>query len=368
MKICFLAAGNSIHSYRWIKFFSKEGHHVYWITPFYPSSFFEEKISLIKLGRSNNTILHKIINILEAKKEIKKIQPDILHAHYAGYYGLIGALSGMRPFVLTVWGSDVLFAGKSILKGPLIRLVLKRATLITCDAYHMQKQISVMGIPLDKIHIINFGTDTEKFKPGYNTSELRNRLKLSDAPVVISLRSLEPVYDVITFIRSIPVVLKKAPDTQFIIAGKGSEEVKLESLANSLNISKKVKFVGQVQNDILPEYLNLSDIYVSTSLSDAGISASTSEAMACELPVVITDSGENKLWVMDGKGGFIVPIRSPITLAEKILYLLENEPMRKTFGATNRNTITEKNNYFKEMEKMEALYNHILKNKQTVIS
>ncbi len=98
------------------------------------------------------------------------------------------------------------------------------------------------------------------------------------------------------------------------------------------------------------------DVYVSTSLSDAGLAASTAEAMACGLPVVITDFGDNRKWIEDGESGFIVPLKDPKALAEKIIYLLKNKDIRREFGMRNRKIIEEKNNYYREMEKMENSY------------
>jgi glycosyltransferase involved in cell wall biosynthesis len=83
--------------------------------------------------------------------------------------------------------------------------------------------------------------------------------------------------------------------------------------------------------------------------------------MACGLPVVITDFGDNSKWVKDGEGGFIVPLKNPMTLAEKIIYLLKEKAKRKTFGAVNRATIMDKNDYFKEMTRMERIYEEITK-------
>jgi glycosyltransferase involved in cell wall biosynthesis len=61
-----------------------------------------------------------------------------------------------------------------------------------------------------------------------------------------------------------------------------------------LNVDDFVQFLGRIPHEAMPDLLTQADIYVSTSLSDAGISASTAEAMACGLPVIVTDTGENR--------------------------------------------------------------------------
>jgi glycosyltransferase involved in cell wall biosynthesis len=361
MKLCFLASANSIHSYRWIKYFADRGYEIHWIS-LQKNEFGDLKnVKFYLLKQYPTKFLDIILNAIPVKKLIKEIKPDILHAHYAGVNGILGALSGFHPFVLTAWGSDILIAGKNFLTKPLIKLALRKADLITCDAEHMKEAMIKLGAIPEKIKIIYFGVDTEKFSPGPKDEELIKKLSIENCRVVISLRNLEPIYDVETLIRAIPLVLKEIPSVKFIIAGKGSEEEKLKNLAKELRISESVRFVGFIPNDELPKYLRTVDVYVSTSLSDAGISASTAEAMACGLPVIITKTGENEKWVKDGEGGYLIPIKNPEILAKKIIYLIKNEKLRKEFGKVNRTTIEEKNNYYKEMKKMEKLYEEIAK-------
>lgn len=302
-----------------------------------------------------------ILNTFRARALIKEIKPDILHAHYAGVNGLLGALSGFHPFVLTAWGSDVLLAAKSKIKGPFVKYALKKADLITCDAEHMKKSMIKLGVNNSKIEIINFGINTKEFYPDSKDEILIKNLEVPDYKIVISLRSLEPIYDLETLIKAMPPVLKEVPKTYLIIAGEGSQEKELRKLADDLRITKNIGFIGRIPNEELPRYLRMAEVYVSTSLSDGGIAASTAEAMACGLPVIITDVADNKKWVKDGENGFLIPIKNPKILADRIIYLLKNENIGKKFGEINRKIIEEKNNYYKEMEKMEEIYKKLVK-------
>ena len=69
-------------------------------------------------------------------------------------------------------------------------------------------------------------------------------------------------------------------------------------------MSNQIKFIGRYQYENLPELINNHDIYISTSLSDAGIASSIAEAMACQKIVIISDSGENKSWISNSFNGF----------------------------------------------------------------
>jgi glycosyltransferase involved in cell wall biosynthesis len=141
--------------------------------------------------------------------------------------------------------------------------------------------------------------------------------------------------------------------------GDGSERSVLESLVRSLGLMGTVRLAGAVPADEIPAFLAAADIYVSTARSDAGLAASTAEAMAAALPVVVTACAENHLWVAEGKGGYLVPLGDAEALARGILDLAHQPDLRSAFGAYNRQVIEERNNYFREMAKVEQLYQEV---------
>jgi len=355
MKICFLGNAQIIHTRRWVQYFANAGHEVHLIS--LTSSFESMKnVHYYEIKKMPLRVLNTISLILRVKKLIKSIEPEILHVHYAGMYGLVGSLSRFHPFVLTAWGSDILIAGQSRIKSTLVKFVLNKADLITCDADHMIDAMLKLGAEKKKIKFINFGVDTNKFHPEKQNNDLRYKLGITNSPVIISLRTLEPLYDVGTLIKAVPHVLDETPNAIIVIAATGPQERELKKMATSLGVAESIKFVGFISNDELPQYLNMADIYVSTSTSDAGIASSTAEAMSCGLPVITTDFGANGDWIIDGKGGFLVPIKKPEILAEKIIYLVNNAEKRKKFGETNKSIIKDRNDYYIEMKKMEDLY------------
>jgi len=358
MKLCFLAAANSIHSYKWVKFFADLGHEVLWIS-LAPKSFeLPENVKYIELDTSKKS-LGLLLVINKARRIIASFSPDILHVHYVGSYGVLGLFSGVPVIVATPWGSDVIEGKQSLVKRWFVSRILRRAKLVTCDACHMLNEVVELGVPSERIHIINFGIDSDRFSRQESSQEIRRQFGLESEPTVISLRNFEPVYDIETLIKAVPIVLDSVTNTHFILVGKGSLKENLVSLASHLGVSHAVNFVGFIQNEQLPQTLCSMDVYVSTSLSDAGIAASTAEAMACELPVVVTDSGENDKWIIDGENGFLVPISCPERLAERLIELLNNESLRSKFGKAGRNTIRKRNDYKIEMSKMDNLYHKV---------
>jgi glycosyltransferase involved in cell wall biosynthesis len=226
----------------------------------------------------------------------------------------------------------------------------------------MKDEIASLGISTDKVNIINFGIDTQRFSAKGKSSTIRNDLNIGDAQAVISLRNFEPVYDIPTLLRAIPLVHQTNPDVHIVIVGRGTLESELKAIAKELELDDRVHFLGYIPNQELPDYISSMDIYVSTSLSDAGIAASTAEAMACELPVVITNSGENEKWISNESNGFIFPVGDSNALASCISRLLSNEKLRSQFGQAGRETILERNDYYQEMKKTGMFYKQITNN------
>jgi glycosyltransferase involved in cell wall biosynthesis len=366
MKICYLGNAASVHTVRWANYFADHGWGVDLITWHKPREGVTGRISAaIRVHRiffpPHN--IARYAALLEAARFIRKLRPDLLHAHYLGHFGILAGLYNrfyhFRPVVLTAWGSDVLLDARGA-KARLIRDTLGRIDCVTCDADHMVGELVKLGAPRDKVRLINFGTDVKKFSPGPDDGTIRKNLGLSNSPVVISLRMLKPIYDVATLINAVPLVLKEVPEAKFVIGGDGDQRGYLENLSRSLGVSDSVKFVGVIPNDELPRYFAAADVYVSTSLSDAGLAASSAEAMASGLPVVISDFRDNRQWVEDGVSGYLFPLRDVEALATSVVFLLKNEGKRQELGSVGRKIIVERNNFDTQMAKMGDIYTELI--------
>lgn len=365
MRICYLANASSIHTIRWVGFFAEKGHEVHVIS-FEKAQIKGVNVYILKLPMlvKNATFPLKMASIYTMKKLIKRIKPDILHAHYLTNYGFFGALCNFHPFIATVWGSDVLTVKTESL---LIRLIKKFITtyvarktdIITADSKSLVKEIIKRGAPLEKIKLISHGVSINEFNSHKKSVKFRKKLGIPpDSKVIISTRSLEPVYNVESLIKAIPHVIKVRSNVHFLILGDGTQKRRLQEVANRLLIEEHVSFIGKVPHKKVAEFLANSDIYVSTALSDS-TSVSLLEAMASQLPVIVTDLEGNREWIKNEVNGFIIPTVDPNTLAEKILQLLDNEETARKFGAYNRKVVKEKANYEEEMTKVEEIYEHL---------
>ena len=136
-----------------------------------------------------------------------------------------------------------------------------------------------------------------------------------------------------------------------MIHGTGPET---EKLTIDLGLENNIFFMEKYTQNELPYIFSIADCYVSTSLSDAGIAASTAEAMSCELPCISSNNSENNIWIENEKSGFLFENKDSDALAE-ILKNLKNYDLVK-IGKEGRDVILKRNDYNKEMSKVDDIY------------
>jgi glycosyltransferase involved in cell wall biosynthesis len=367
MRICYLANARSVHTQKWVRFFADRGHDVHLI------SFEKGDVENVKVHNLRRPFAlrfgldfpFKLARARTVKRLVRRIDPDVLHAHYLLDYGFYGALCGFKPFVVTAWGSDVLLVPseeprKQFMKRFIAKYVVGKADLVTGDSESLVRAVVGLGVDERKVRLIVHGVDLRVFHVVENGEKFKEDLGVSqDHRVVISTRNLEPVYDVSTLVKAIPYVIGERPNTFFLIVGGGTLRHQLEELVRELGVAENVKFVGSVSNKEMPKFLGSSDVYVSTSLSDT-TSVSLLEAMACGLPVVVTDLEGNRECVKEGVNGFVFSKGDFKVLAERIVFLLRNEDVRRKFGSVNTRYVEEEGNYEKEMGKMEKYYKELV--------
>jgi glycosyltransferase involved in cell wall biosynthesis len=364
-----LADASSIHTFRWVNYFAKKGHNIS-IISLRPSNFDYQGIEVfwIKKIKSATTFASHLINFLPVIFQIgqakRYIKADIFHA-LGSANGWLASLIGCRPLIYTIADPGI-FSIPFQRKLPKIYKILnkyaiKKSDLLVCDGENTKKAMIGLGANPQKIRTIRYGVDVEKFKSQKITEEFKRNFFRENSKIVISTKPLRPECDVETLIKAIPKVLKEIPEARFLIVGEGEQKENLMNLTKSLKIFEMVKFTGWVSGEDIPLYFNLADVYACTSLVETGLAASTAEAMACGLPVVVSDSGDNRNWIKDGENGFVFPLKNSDTLAEKIIYLLKNPDFKVKTGKTNRELIERENNYYKEMEKMEKIYQELIK-------
>lgn len=365
MRLAYIANGTNIHVQRWVNFFARNGHEVHLIC-WQAMAGYDENIHVHLLTKLCPRIWALsqypsfLFWIFQARQLTKKIKPDIVDGHYVTIYGLLAACTGFHPLVVTAMGSDILIDPKqNFLLRNLVRYALKKADTVVCNSETVKRGLLELGISAEKIRLVYNGIDTKQFRPQLKDENIKSKLDVGRAPLIVSIRNLRPVYNVGMLIKAVPLVLRQFPEAKFIIGGDGEQRDYLKSLASSLGVSDAIRFTGYIAHDELPRYLASSDVYVSTSLSDS-TSLSLQEAMACELAPVVTDLPANREWITDGVSGFLVPTNDVQALADRIVYLLKNDEARRRFGRLGRQIIRARAEYQREMEKMAGVYEELI--------
>lgn len=287
---------------------------------------------------------------------IKKIKPDILHAHYASSYGLLGALSLFKPYLVSVWGNDVFdFPKKSFIHKSIIKFVFRRADRIYSTSKVMADEINIYT--KKEVNIIPFGVDSNLFRP-FKVEKLFG----DDTTVIGCVKSLSFKYGIEYLLDAFSIIKEKIKDRKIklLIVGDGTLKNQLVERARQLKIYQDVLFYGAVPHSKVPEIYNMIDIAVFPSVWES-FGVSNLEAAACEVPQVASDIGGFKEIIKDGVTGFLVDPENPEAIASKVIELINDDDLRKKIGKSARQYVMDNFEWNKNVEQMIDEYHKILK-------
>lgn len=369
MKIFILADINSTHTQRWVKALAQ-----------YPCQIFlfgllqcddscyrslqNVTVYSFNLTLSPSSILHpwllhkvqyfKAVKVI--KQKVAEFQPDLVHAHYASSYGLLGALAGKHPYLISVWGSDVYsYPQAGWLYKKLLTYSLKKADVILSTSHCMARETA--RYTSKEIAITPFGVDTTRFK--------QMERPASSKLVIGTIKTLSANYGIDILIRTFALVCQNNPDKDLLlrIVGDGPDKAKLQALCAELKISDRVEFAGFIANEQLPEVYNSIDIFVALSHKESfGVVAV--EAMACETPVVVSEAEGFREVVVHGETGWIVPHNDPSATADAIQTLIDQPEQRIAMGQKGRQQVLTHYDWKQNVETMYNIYQKMVANKR----
>jgi len=359
LNICFIAGASTIHTVRWVNAMVKRGHEVSLITQQKEGlNLFNKNVKIFKLPINNN--LGYYLNYPVAKYYIKKIKPDIINTHYASGYGTLSRLINFTPTLLSVWGSDVYsFPYQSDIKKNILKKNLAAATEIASTSFAMREQTERF-VNDKEIYITPFGIDLDKFY-------LDQSKQVSDTINIGIVKKLEDIYGIEYLIKAFAILLnekniidKLNKKIKLIIVGKGKKRSYLEELAKELGIAELTNFVGVIQYNEVPNYLNTFDIFCAPSIRES-FGVAVIEASACELPVIVSDVGGLPEVVDNGETGYVVPSKDPEAIADKLYELIFDQDKRKVMGQKGRKKVEQLYDWKKNVDKMEEIYQEMIK-------
>jgi glycosyltransferase involved in cell wall biosynthesis len=375
MRLCYIADPISIHTRRWLAYFAAQSHEVHLIdlraagrapAPVIPGVTIHEipKGPKLPLPRGQG-LLYYPAAALRARRILRRLRPQILHAHYISEHAWVAALSGFRPLVLTAWGGDVL-PEQGAFDRPIQRLLtpfaIRSAALITANAAALARVLDRYRRPSTPALVIRHGVDRTRFHPGLDTTALRRALDLGAGPVVFSPRSFQPVYQIETIVRAWPAVARARPDAWLLFARFAADPAyaaRIDRLADDLGVRPSVRFAGQIEHAAMPAYYNLAAVSVSVPASD-GMPVTAQEAMACGSPLIVSDLPSIAGIIEHERNGLLVPVGEAQALAAALLRLLGDEPLRRRIAEANLAWAAEYGDYHAEMGKMERAYRELV--------
>ncbi|MDP2385894.1 MAG: glycosyltransferase [Bacteroidota bacterium] len=366
MKILLLSNSASEHTQRWAIALANHGIEV-GIFSLNPSSkdWYKDFSLITIIYEPDNSINNKklaiklsyITNVGKLKKAIKAFQPNIVHAHYATSYGMLGMLSKFKPFIISVWGADVYdFPKKSLANKLLLKTIINSADRI-CSTSNCMKEVTKQ-FTSKEITVIPFGVETSKF-------EKLNVPLLDKKEITIGIiKSLEKKYGIDVLITAFSNVVNRIneKDLKLLIVGGGSKRKEYEALVDNLKIKDRVTFTGKVPHDEIITYLSAIDIFVSLSILDSeSFGVSLVEAMSAGKPIVASDAEGFVEVLGDEKNGFIVPKFSSEKAADAIVEYIEHPEIAIIKGNSARSRAKEKYEWKNNVEQMLSVYKSVSK-------
>lgn len=295
---------------------------------------------------------------------------------------LYGLLRRERPAILHTWMFHANFPGRVVGRlaqvpivvtsrrntnvGGMLRELLNRWTarlddkvIAVCEMAR-QLEIERARVPPDKVVTIYNGVDTGQFAAPDAPAVARSRMALgipAGVPLVGAVGRLHRQKGFADLITALAQVREHFPAVRLLLVGDGELRGDLEARAQSLGLSRVVRFAGP-RTDV-PAILAGLDLFVLPSLWE-GLPNVVLEAMAAGLPVVATAVGGTPEVVVDGISGLLVPPRDPAALAEALVLLLRDSGLRRKMAQAGRERVEQCFSVEQMVRKTEDLYETLL--------
>lgn len=364
MKVLILAELTASHTIRWVNALDERGLDIFlfginkYNGALYNKNVKIECINVPEIIKNTSSGNFSKIVYLKALKNIKRIlnefKPDILHAHYASSFGILGALTGFHPFIISVWGSDIFSFPDSKIRKLILKFSLSKADKILSTSRIMKEEVKKY-IEKD-ITLTPFGVDIRKFSPQKNGSIFdKNDI------VIGTVKTLMKNYGIEYLIRAFYILKNKysAMSLKLLIVGEGNQREYLENLVKRLGLIKDTVFTGYINPNEVAYYHNQLDIYVAVSIKES-FGVAVLEASACSKPVVVSNVGGLPEVVDDEQTGYIIEKENPAALAAALEKLILDPELRFRMGKNGREKVIREFDWNNSVNRMISIYESLV--------
>ena len=376
MRICYLADGRSVHTYRGLKFFSDRGHQMFLISfaPLEPEHIKAvESAGATYLSELDGFHLKRFwrtmgeLNRLRRTFRVEKI--DIVHSHFLGINAWYAALSGFHPAVITVMGGDILgenWQPESSRERWLTPFALRKADALTCWSAKLTaivKRYARPGVPVEVIH---GGVDLDLFSPGPRPSHLIDRLGLPpNAKVVFSPRLMRPLYNLDRVAEAARRLCEDDPDVYFVFtylleAKDDVYEQRVRDIVEDLVAAKRVLFNPGITHQEMADYYRLATVTISIPSTD-GTPMSVLESLACGTPVVVSDiPNYDEHYIEADKTVLVANINDTSEIVSALDRLINDRGLANRLASAGQRRVETSGSYESQMMRMERLYQQLV--------
>ena len=292
---------------------------------------------------------------------------DIMHGHWVVPGGLIASLAAPSlPLVISLHDSDVHVAEKLRPARAAARFAFDRAGAITACSEDLRQRAIALGADAERIEVVPYGVDTGRFRPlPAEGRAVRERLELpADAPLAFAAGRLVRKKGLEFLIEAV-ARLSASPRPVLAIAGEGDLRQELETRARVAGIADRVRFLGNVHQDEIADYLAAADVVVVPSVRDDsgnvdGLPNVVLEALASATPLVTTAAGGIGGVVEHGRTALVVPERDAEALARAISDVLRDRARAAQLGVAARAQAQARFGWDMTAARLEAAYERAL--------
>ncbi len=302
----------------------------------------EEALAIPGLTIKLSNFLERTINplkdclaLLEIYSFIRKNNITVVHTHSskAGILGRCAAkFAGVRIVIHTVHGWSFNDYQPYFWRKFIIWLERMMAAftnrIIVVSNHDLWRGLKNRIGERNKYCLIYYGIDYDKFSVKDNT--IKNELGFAPDDIVVgNISCFKPQKSPQDFVKLAYLVSQALPKIKFLLVGDGILRRDIEKLVLKFNLQDQFILTGWRKD--IPRLFSAIDILALTSLWE-GMPITVLEAMAASKPVVVTHTGGAAEIVSDGSNGFLVSSGNIKNMAEKLILLLKDEPLRRAMG------------------------------------
>jgi N-acetyl-alpha-D-glucosaminyl L-malate synthase BshA len=320
------------------KALAQEGHKVHFITYSQPSrlDFLNENIfyhevdfrsyPLFEYAPYELALASKMVNVAMNEKL------DLLHVHYAIPHASAAYMAkqilkthGISvPVVTTLHGTDITLVGKDASYEPVVTFSINQSDGVTAVSEDLRKETYEHFKITKEIEVIPNFIDLAKFKK-QKKDHFKKAICPNNEMLIVHTSNFRPVKRIADVITVFYNIHKEIP-AKLLMIGDGPERVAAEQQSRDLGISDDVRFLGKLE--AVEEVLSVADLFLMPSEKESfGLSAL--EAMACEVPVISSNTGGVPELNIHGVTGFLSNIGDVEDMTRNALHILDKNNLPK---------------------------------------